>query len=130
MAIDSILDSTKKALGLDPADTSFDPELIMHINTVFFTLNQLGVGPSTGGFVEDNTALWSEFEGTDDIRAVRSYMYLRVRLLFDPPSTSFAIESLKKQAEEMEWRLNVHTEGVKYPFVDPTLVDPTTTTTV
>lgn len=122
MADDSILDGTKKALGLDPEDTSFDADLIMHINTVFFTLQQLGVGPSTGGFVDDNTALWSEFEGPDNIRAVRSYVYIRVRLLFDPPGTSFAIESLKKQAEELEWRLNVQMEGVRHPYVDPVVV--------
>lgn len=112
----SILDSTKKVLGL-PADyTPFDVDIVMHINSVFFTLNQLGVGPDEGFTIENSDDVWEDFMVGEKVQAVKSYMYLRVRLLFDPPSTSFAIESLKKQAEEFEWRLNVHMEGVKYPL--------------
>lgn len=112
----SILDSTKKVLGL-PADyTPFDVDIVMHINSVFFTLHQLGVGPDEGFTIEDSNAVWEDFMLGERVQAVKSYMYLRVRLLFDPPSTSFAIESLKRQAEEFEWRLNVHMEGVRYPL--------------
>lgn len=112
----SILDSTKKVLGL-PADyTPFDVDIVMHINSVFFTLHQLGVGPDEGFTIENSDAVWEDFMLGEKVQAVKSYMYLRVRLLFDPPSTSFAIESLKRQAEEFEWRLNVHMEGVRHPL--------------
>lgn len=108
----SILDSTKKALGV-PADyTAFDPELIMHVNSVFADLQQLAVGPSTTYAIEDKNNMWSEFIGDKtDLNAVKSYMYLRVRLLWDPPATSFHIASLERQAEEAAWRLNIHAEG-------------------
>ena len=109
---DSILDVTKKLVGIEPEDTSFDLDIITHINSVFFTLQQLGVGPYTGFSIVDNTTSWSDFIGADQINAVKSYMGLRVRLLFDPPATSFAIEAMSRQAEQMEWRLNVHQEGV------------------
>lgn len=109
---DSILDVTKKLVGIEPEDTSFDLDIITHINSVFFTLQQLGVGPYTGFSIVDNTTSWSDFIGADQINAVKSYMGLRVRLLFDPPATSFAIEAMTRQAEQMEWRLNVHQEGV------------------
>lgn len=108
---ESILDSTKKILGLDESYTAFDVDVITHINSVFFTLNQLGVGPAEGFIIEDNTTSWSAFIG-DDVRlnAVKTYMYLRVRLLFDPPQTSSHMEALKSQIQEMEWRLNVHVD--------------------
>jgi len=111
---DSILDSTKKALGLDVEYDAFDPEIIMHINSIFFTLQQLGVGPSTGFMINDNAELWSEFIGADQINAVKSYMALKVRLIFDPPATSFVLEAMNKTATEFEWRLNAHMEGVRW----------------
>ncbi len=116
--ITSILDSIKKNLGLDTDYTIFDPDITMHINTIFFSLQQLGVGPSAGFAIEDNTATWNQYIGTDHINAVKSYVYIKVRLLFDPPATSFAIDSLAKQAEELEWRLNVQQEMVRHPL-DP-----------
>lgn len=111
----SILNTTKKALGLDPGYDAFDSDVLLHINGVFFTLNQLGVGPVEGFSIDDPSATWSDYLGNDDknLAVVKSYMYLRVKLLFDPPTTSFAIDSLKKQAEELEWRLNVHIEHRK-----------------
>ena len=115
---DSILDTTKKLLGLDPSYDVFDVDIITHINTVFFTLQQLGVGPVGGFSIVDNTATWDDYIGTDQINGVKSYTFIRVRLLFDPPATSFAIDSLKKQAEELEWRLNVQQEMVRHPL-DP-----------
>lgn len=113
----SILDTTKKALGIAPEYTVFDVDIIMHINSVFSTLQQLGVGPKEGFSIEDKTKLWPEFIGdTKNIEAVRSYMYLRVRLLFDPPATSFAIAAFKEQVQELEWRLNVAVDPNNDPF--------------
>lgn len=114
---DSILDTTKKLLGFESDYTAFDLDIITHINSVFFTLQDLGVGPEEGFTILDKTANWTDFIGTDQINAVKSYMFMRVRLMFDPPTTSFHLESLKKQAEEMEWRLNVRMEGVRYPLL-------------
>lgn len=108
---DSILLSVKKALGLEPDYDVFDQDILLHINSVFFTLNQLGVGPETTHYVEGFMEPWIGFTGGDNnLNAVKSYMYIRVRLLFDPPGTSFGQEALKKQAEELEWRLNVYAD--------------------
>lgn len=110
----SILNTIKKALGLDPSYDVFDTDLVMHINSTFATLSQLGVGPEEGFSIEDDSATWQDFLGlveTNKLLFVKSYMYLKVRLLFDPPTTSFAIDAMKKNAEEYEWRLNVQTEN-------------------
>jgi len=75
-------------------------------------LMQLGVGPSTGFSIQDSNAVWSDFIGTrTDIESIKSYIYLKVRLIFDPPQTSFLIEAIKDQLKEIEWRLNVQVEG-------------------
>jgi len=119
LVTDSILDGTKKALGIGYEYVEFDPDIIMHINSVFSTLQQLGVGEDheNSFMILDNTSTWTEFIGTEkNVNAVKSYMYLRVRLLFDPPATSFAQDSMQKQAQELEWRLNVQMEGVRHPF--------------
>lgn len=109
---DSILTSTKKVLGLDEDYTAFDPDILMHINSVFSTLCQLGIGPAGGFAIEDATAEWVDFLGGDPrLNSVKTYVYLRVRLLFDPPTTSFVQDSMKRQIEELEWRLNVQWEG-------------------
>lgn len=117
----SILTSTKKMVGLAEDDESFDLDIITHINSVFSTLNQLGIGPDAGFMIEDKTALWSEFTDMEDPRynAVKSYVYLRVRLLFDPPQTSFGIEAQRQQVTELEWRLNVLREGEKWTDPNP-----------
>lgn len=117
----SILTSTKKVLGLEEDYIVFDPDILLHINSVFATLSQLGIGPPEGFAIEDETALWSEFLGNDKrLNSVKTYVYLRVRLLFDPPATSFAIESMNEQLKELEWRLNVTREGVSW--VDPSVL--------
>lgn len=117
---DSILDSIKKMLGLDPEYTAFDSDIVMHINSVFFTLQQLGLGPVQGFMITDKETKWTEYaEVEQNINAIKSYMYLKVRLLFDPPATSFALESMNKQLTEFEWRLNVQAEGAKNPWVNP-----------
>ena len=104
---DSILEGTKKALGLEADYTPFDLDITMHINSVFLTLQQLGVGPTEGFSISGSEEKWEAFIGNNkNLNAVKTYMYLRVRLLFDPPTTSFAIESMANQVKEMEWRLN------------------------
>lgn len=106
---DSILTSIKKLLGITESCTDFDTDIIMHINTVLMTLNQLGVG--TEGFqIEDKNAVWSEFIKSDKLAATKSYVYLRVKLLFDPPLNSAIIEAIKESIKELEWRLNVRVE--------------------
>lgn len=111
---ESILLSIKKMLGLDQSYEVFDPELIIHINTVFGTLHQLGVGPSDQYRIADKNNLWTEFT-TDgkQLDEVKTYVYLRVRLLFDPPSSSFVLSSFKEQLQELEWRLNVKADEVR-----------------
>lgn len=112
---ESILDSTKKAIGLDADYDVYDLDILMHINTAFATLSQLGVGPEDGFVVEDDSAVWSDYLMDDKKRSmVKSYIYLRVRLLFDPPETSYLINAFNDQVKELEWRLNVHEEGVKW----------------
>lgn len=124
---DSILDSTKKVLGIDKDYTAFDVDILMHINTIFSTLNQLGIGPENGFAIEDSTPTWDTFlSGDPRLNSVKSYLYLRVRLLFDPPSTSYLIDAIKEQIREFEWRLNVQREGVSWtnpiPPIEPPMV--------
>ena len=105
----SILTSIKKLLGITESCTDFDTDIIMHINTVLMTLNQLGVG--TEGFqIEDKNAVWSDFIKSDKLAAIKSYVHLRVKLLFDPPLNSAIIEAIKESIRELEWRLNVRVE--------------------
>lgn len=106
--MDSILTSVKKMLGIAEEYTHFDADLIMHINSVFMILAQLGVGPSEGFFIEDDTATWDEFiQDKKEINSVKSYVGLKVRLLFDPPTSSAAMEAANRLIEEFEWRLNM-----------------------
>lgn len=106
--MDSILTSIKKLLGIDEEYTQFDNDIIMHINTVFLNLTQLGVGPEEGFLIEDDTATWDDFIGdSNQLQAVKTYVYLKVKLLFDPPLSSSVIESINRIISELEWRLNV-----------------------
>lgn len=109
--MESILTSIKKLLGIEEDYTQFDDDIIMHINSVFLNLTQLGVGPSEGFLIEDDTATWEDFIGdSNQLQAVKSYMYLKVKLLFDPPLSSSVIESMNRMIAELEWRLNVSVE--------------------
>lgn len=118
----SILNTTKKALGLAADYTAFDPEIVMHINSVFSTLNQLGLGPAEGFMIEDDFAEWGDYLGTSPLQNhVKSYMYLRVRMLFDPPQVGFVITAFEKQLEELTWRINVAREEIDHPPADPTI---------
>jgi hypothetical protein len=117
----SILSSVKKVLGLPEADTSFDVDITMHINSVLATLTQIGIGPAEGFMIEDADDMWDSFFGIDPrLSSVKSYVYLKVRLMFDPPGTSFALTSMEKQITELEWRLNVQREADAWQ--DPTVV--------
>jgi hypothetical protein len=108
----SILTSIKKLLGPTEEDTSFDVDITMHINSAFFRLNQLGVGPSEGFFITDKSKTWEEFLASrKDLEAVKSYVYQKVRLVFDPPQSAFLVEALKESIKEFEWTINVQAEG-------------------
>lgn len=109
---DSILNSTKKVLGIAEDYTAFDADILMHINSVFSTLNQLGIGPDDGFAIEDDSVTWDTYLAGDLRKnSVKTYMALRVRMLFDPPVTSFTQEAMHQQIIEHEWRLNVVREG-------------------
>lgn len=110
--MDSILTSIKKMLGISEDYTQFDADLIMHINSVFLNLTQLGVGPASGFSIEDETTEWTDFINNNaQLQAVKSYIYLKVKLLFDPPLSSAVIESTNRMIAELEWRLNVAAES-------------------
>lgn len=112
--MESILTSIKKLLGIDEDYKHFDQDLIMHINSVLMILTQLGVGPSTGFSIMDETATWEDFLGIDPrFESVKSYIYLKVRLLFDPPQSSALIESTNKLISELEWRLFIAADPVE-----------------
>lgn len=118
----SILNSIKKNLGLEADYTAFDIDVIMHTNSAFSTLNQLGIGPIEGFVIEDAETEWDEFESDPVILSpVKTYIYLRVRLIFDPPATSFVIAAFEKQISELEWRLNTHREGTEWADPNPPL---------
>ena len=118
--ITSILTSVKKVLNVDESYTAFDEDILMHINSVFSTLTQLGVGPATGFAIEDETATWDAFLGTDPrLNNVKTYVCLRVRMLFDPPTTSYLIDAMKEQIRELEFRMNVYREETAWVDPDP-----------
>lgn len=113
--MESILTSIKKLLGITEEYTHFDTDIIVHINSVFATLNQLGVGPTEGYSIEDEIDSWSDFLGDKEklLNSVKTYTYLKVKLLFDPPLSSAVIESMNRQIAELEWRINVMAESTE-----------------
>ena len=109
--MDSILISIKKLLGIEENYTHFDTDIIMHINSVLSILTQLGVGPSKGYSIKDANATWDEFiTNPAKLELVKTYVYLKVRLMFDPPSSSSAIDSMKQLISELEFRIIVAVE--------------------
>ena len=111
--MDSILNSVKKLLGITEDYKHFDSDLIMHINSAFFILNQLGVGPDEPFTIEDKNDTWDDFVTNKDTEAIKSYIALRVRLLFDPPSHGSLMSAIQEQIKEYEWRLNVQVDPGK-----------------
>ncbi len=119
----SILKSVKKILNIDPMYTVFDLDIITHINSTFSTLQQLGIGDPDGFMIEDDEALWVDFIGADPrLNQVKTYICLKTRILFDPPTTTYLIGALEKQIQELEWRLNTFREGVAWVNPNPPVV--------
>lgn len=133
----SILKSTKKILGVDSEDTSFDLDIITHINSAFSIITDLGVGPQAGFVIEDETVEWAAFLVDNPVKLskVKTCVFLRTRLLFDPPTVSYLLDATKEQLRETEWRLNVNREETEWvdpnppglpddePFADPVVLD-------
>ena len=112
--MESILTSIKKLLGITEEYEHFDTDIVIHINTALSTLNQLGVGPDDGFSIADKESVWSDFIGTNKLlEPVKSYVYLKVRLIFDPPQSSAVIEAINRQVSELEWRICAIVESIK-----------------
>lgn len=110
----SILDSVKKDLGIMPDYTHFDSDIIMDINTALSILTQLGVGPSQGFSIEDNTAEWDDFiPDSPTLDMVKSYVSKKTKQLFDPPNTGPLSEAFNKVLDELVWRINVAVDPKK-----------------
>ena len=109
--MESILTSIKKMLGISKEYTHFDEDLIMHINSALAVLCQLGVGPSEGFFITNKSAVWSDFvPDLSKLQFIKTYVYQKVKLLFDPPQSSAAIQALNESIKEFEWRINVQVD--------------------
>lgn len=110
--MDSILTSVKNIIGISEEDESFDTDLIIHINSVLMILNQLGVGPEDGFSITDKSAVWTDLIGDNKfIEAIKTFVGLKVRLIFDPPTSSAVLDSINKTISELEWRINVMVEN-------------------
>lgn len=123
----SILISTKKVLGIGPDDTSFDLDIITHINSAFVNLYQLGIGPVNGFMIEDAEPKWNDFISSDPmllpyLNLIKTCVILRVRMLFDPPTTSYLINAMEKQIAEHEWRLSAGREAIEWVDPNPSVV--------
>lgn len=109
--MDSILTSIKKLLGITEEYEHFDMDLIIHINSVFMILKQLGVGPEEGFSITGKTETWNDYlSDPSKIELVKSYIYLKVKLIFDPPLGSAVMEAINRQISEFEWRLNAEVD--------------------
>ena len=113
--MESILTSIKQRLGLSEEYEAFDPEIIMEINTAFFDLNRLGVGPSDAFSIEDDTSVWTDFISANTktvVReAIKTYIYLRAKLGFDPPASTAHIEAINRRIDQLEWTINSAVES-------------------
>lgn len=113
--MESILTSIKKLLGSEEDYEQFDPDIIMHINTVFALLKRMGVGPSKGFSIQDADSTWDEFMGEDPdaiLESVKTYIYLKVKMIFDPPNGSAVMEAIKENIKELEWSLNFEVDAM------------------
>nr|DAS01123.1 MAG TPA: hypothetical protein [Caudoviricetes sp.] len=108
----SILNTIKQILGIDETFNGFDPEIIIDINSALMNLHQIGIGPSDGFQITSESEVWYNLTSdVSQLNGIKTYIYLKTRLLFDPPSNSFLVQSIEKQIQELEWRLNVNAEG-------------------
>jgi len=114
----SILTDIKQLLGQESDDSSFDLDIMIHINSVFFDLQQIGVGPKDGFEITDASTTWDAYLGSNkNLNAVKTLIYLKVRLIFDPPTNGFLVTSYEKQIEKLEWRLMVEMDPPATPSV-------------
>lgn len=105
---ESILNSIKKLLGIAYNYTAFDDDIMIHINSVFMILNQVGLGPDKGFKITGTNEIWSDYISDDDnLEAIKTYIYLKVKIVFDPPLNSTVMEAHKQYISELEWRLNI-----------------------
>ena len=112
--MDSILTSIKKLLGIEESYTHFDTDVIIGINTAISILTQIGVGPVNGFSITDKTSVWSDFiSDMSKLELVKSYVHLKVKLLFDPPTSSAVIEVNNRQLSELEWRISILVDPVE-----------------
>lgn len=114
--MDSILNTTKKQLGIDTEDDSFDIDIIVCINTVLYKLHELGIGPTKGLMIQDKDDSWDELLNDSNItnlEGIKTYIYLKTKMLFDPPTNSTILEALKSEASEIEWRMLQTVEELK-----------------
>lgn len=111
--LDSILNTVKKLLGIDVDDTSFDDDVIILINSSMLSLSQMGIGPANGFIVTSSIDKWTDYisDNTINLEGVKTYLYLKVKLTFDPPTNSTVIEAMKKTLEELEWRMMLSVES-------------------
>ena len=115
-SLDSILTSIKKLLGIDEYCDHFDQDVIMHINSALMILNQLGVGPADGFYITGNSETWTDYlKQNKKLELVKTYIYQKVKLAFDPPQSSSAMEAMNRMISEFEWRLNVAVDPVITP---------------
>ena len=110
--MDSILDTIKKMLGIDPEDISFDTDIKVHINTTMLSISQMGIGPPNGFIVTSKDNVWNDFLGSSamNLEGVKSYIYLKIKLIFDPPQSSTVIEAFNKSISELEFRMMLAVE--------------------
>ena len=109
---ESILQDIKKLIGIASNDTAFDTDLIIHINTALSILRQLGVGPKEGFKITDATSVWSDFLGDETkLEMVKTFIFTKVKPIFDPPANSFVTSLHKEEAQELAWRINIAAEG-------------------
>jgi hypothetical protein len=113
-----ILSDVKKTLGYPTATTDFDQDFIIHINSILSVLCQLGVGPVEGMVIADDTTTWASLFTDDRLSLVKTYIYLRVRRLFDPPTTSFLLEAYANQIQEFEWRITAVNDAITAEIVE------------
>lgn len=120
----SILTSTKKVLQLADDYTAYDEDIMMHINSAFSILHQNGIGPSNGFAIYGSTEVWSDFLGDDNLplNDVKSYVFLFVKLIFDPPASAYGTAAQERQLDELIWRINVRREEEEHPWVEPVTI--------
>lgn len=108
--MESILVTIKKMIGPSALYDVFDTDIITHINTIFFRLYQLGIGPDTPFKIEDDSAEWTDFVDDGSIEAVKTYIYIKTKLYFDPPTNSALLSAMQEQCKELEWTMNVEVD--------------------